>query len=140
MWPHQRLAGPAQLRLLSDCADLKASPLVKSLFITTSQETAKLAFCWVEAFEAYRRCKDASFPVEGDASAAVLEWVRRGADNGGPQRAWPYGRKGVGGIGGGRYDFMADLGWVADGDSLRLGWTRLRADSLLIERSYLKRT
>jgi len=81
--------------------------------------------------------------VPTDASAAILEWVRRGTTGGGcPESAWPYGSTGIGDLSGSRFDFTGDLGWrtVEGGGGLQLAWTRLRADSTIKEEAYLPAT
>jgi len=136
--PSFTLDPAAQLALIDDCQTLSASSLVKLEYVVQTQASIKRAFCWINAFQAYRQCMGLAFPVPVDAGSAVLEWVSAGENATCPEEAWPYGRRAVGDIEMGKFDYTADLGWVRDGSvGIRLAWTRLRVDSNMKERSYL---
>jgi hypothetical protein len=126
----------AQLALLEDCALLRESDIVKPQFIATTQTNIKLSFCWVEAFKLFRMCRGLSFPVPVDATEALLHWVGQGPDPDCPEEAWSHGRSSQGDLGGYRFDMTGDLGWVSDATGVKLGWARVRADSLIMERAY----
>jgi len=127
----------AQTALIADCQQLHDSSLLKVVFNPATQTTEQQSFCWIEAFRNYRLCRNESFPVAGDASAAILQWVLFGTNSQCPEQAWPWGRSGTSETPGSRYDFTADLGWLNSGSTLKLAWTRIRADSKLIRRAYL---
>lgn len=127
----------AQQALLEDCSQLRASSLVKNIFLTETATTFSLTYCWIEAFKAHRECNNQSFPVPSDASEAVLQWVETGRDVACPQTSWPSGRFVTSAISSGRFDYTGDLGWVLSEGTLKLAWTRLRAESEMIRRTYL---
>ncbi len=131
----------AQLALVDDCALLRASPIVQSVFDQGTQTTYKMAFCWIEAFRDFRTCTGQSWPVPGDAAPEVLAWLTSGSHGSCPESAWPRGRGDVPQIETDRFEFEQDLGWEADGNGgLTLKWTRLRVDSLVKENAYLPAT
>ena len=135
------LDAAAQQAMVDDCATLRASSLVKTLYQSSTQTTKQAVFCWPEAFKAYRECKSLSFPVPGDAGPDVYAWMR-GYDHANcPAAAFPYGRPTEEELPGYRFDFTGDLGWVREGtNGVKLAWARVRADSVIKDNAYMPAT
>jgi len=91
-----------QTEILAVCAELVASDFVYESFDPVSGDTYKEVKCWMDDFKEYRQDNSLSFPVEGDADAAVLEW-REASVSDGTDFKWD-----------------KDLGYVLDGCDIHI--------------------
>jgi len=121
------LDAAAQTHLLSSCDLLKASDDVQeTVDLETGGNATKRVGCFIESWSAYEVWRGNPFPVPGDAAtvgASLYEWLHDGSE--------PPGRP----EGTHAFEYESDVGFASSNGALTVRWVKLRANSLIKQRT-----